>query len=172
MLFLLVRFTGAVATASLDLDLSIELALSVERANDLIWIHDRNTSIGFNVGSGNGTGLVDADLQGQGLAAVRDHEDLLQIQNDVGDIFDDTVDALKFVADTFDFNRGYGSTFNRAKEDTTEGITDRMTITGLERFGDELSVGICGTFLDFCELIGELELSETFWHGDETLVEL
>ena len=44
---------------------------------------------------------------------------------------------------------------------------DGVAIAGLEGLGDEFGVGRRGAFLDLGELIGEFELSETIWHGDE-----
>jgi hypothetical protein len=40
-----------------------------------------------------------------------------------------------------------------------------VSVAGFERLGDELGVGGGGAFLDFGELVRELELSKAFGHG-------
>jgi len=66
-----------------------------------------------------------------------------------------------------DLDRRDGGALDGAEEDAAEGVADGVAIAGLEGLGDELGVGRAGAFLDFGELGGEFELSETFGHGDE-----
>ena len=96
--------TGAITATSLDFDLGIEGAFAVQCANYLLGIHDGDIGIGLNVGSSNRTRLVDTDLEGQGFTLMRNDENLFQVEDDIGDIFHHTVDALEFVADALDFN--------------------------------------------------------------------
>ena len=53
----------------------------------------------------------------------------------------------EFVLRAGDFHRGDGGAFERGKEDTAERISDRVSVAGLEGFGDELGVGFSGMTL-------------------------
>ena len=90
----------------------------------------------------------------------------LQVEDDVGDILDDAVDGLELVVHAVDLDRRDGGALDGAEEHAAEGVADGVAVTGLEGLGDELGVGRRGAFLDFGELAGEFELSETFGHGD------
>ena len=62
---------------------------------------------------------------------------LLQIQNDVGDVFDDALDDSELVLGSVNLDRRDGPAFERAEENATEGIANGMAVTGFKRFGNE-----------------------------------
>ena len=92
LLFLLVGFAGIVAASGLDLDLGLEGALVIERANHLVGIDDRDVGIGLDVGSGDRAGLGRLDEEIDRLTLGGDDQDFLQVEDDVGDILDHAVD--------------------------------------------------------------------------------
>jgi hypothetical protein len=167
LLFLLVGLTRIIAAARLDLDFGLEGALLVERADDLIGIDDLDIGVGLDVRRSDGAGFGDLDLKGDRLALLGNDQDFLQVQDDVGDILDNSIDRLKLVVNAVDLDGGNGGTFNRAEENTTQRIADRVTVTGLERLSDELGIGRRRAFLDLGEFAGQFELSETFGPGGE-----
>ena len=95
-------FARAVAAAGLDLDLGLERARLVERADQLLRVDDLDGRVGLDVRGGDGTLAVGLDRERDRLALLGDDEDLLQVEDDVGDILDDAVDALELVLDAFD----------------------------------------------------------------------
>ena len=109
--------------------------------------------------------LVDLDLKGEGFAFLGNDENLFQVQDDVGDVFDDAVDRLELVLHAIDLDRRDGAALDGREKDATQGITDGVTVAGLERLGDELGVGGRGALLNLSEFVGQFELSETFGHG-------
>jgi len=89
-----------------------------------------------------------------GIAFVGNDQNLLQIEDDVGDVLDHAVDGLELVVHAVDLDGGDGSALDGAEEDATQRIADGVAVAGLERLGDELGVGRRGALLDFGELAG------------------
>ena len=117
MFFLLVELTGAVTTARFDGDLSLEVALGVQGANDLIRIDDGDVSVGLDIRSSDRTLALHLEQKSSlFMISSGDDEDLLKVEHDVRDIFDHTVDALELVVYSVNFDGGDGSTFNGAEQ--------------------------------------------------------
>ena len=89
---------------------------------------------------------------------------LLEIEDDVGDVFDHAGEAGEFVWRAFDAHGGDGGAFEGGEQDAAEGIADGVAVTGFKRLGDEFGVGFCGRGLVFDEGLRHLESSETNWH--------
>src|SRR5215217_3937652 len=62
------------------------------------------------------------------------------------------------------FYGGDGCAFQRGKQHTSEGVPNRVTITGLKWLGDKLCVGICGCALVLCESLWHFKTTVTDWH--------
>ena len=122
--------------------------------------------VGLDITGGDGAGASDIDEELHRLAFMRDEEDLLQVEDDVGDILHDPVDALKLVVDSVDLDRRDGRALDRAEKHAPEGVADGMSVAGFKRFGDKLGIGIGCALLDFDEAVRQFEFSNTFWHGD------
>ena len=133
----------------------------------MLRIDDRNVRIGLDVGGGDGPSFAGLDQKGDRLALGRDDQDLLKVENNIRDILDDVVDGLELVVNAINLDRRDGGAFDGAEEDAAKRVADRMSITSLERLGDELGVGRRSAVLDFGELAWEFELSEAFGHGWE-----
>jgi hypothetical protein len=114
---------------------------------------------------GDGAGLVGLDAERDRLALVRDDEDLLQVEHDLGDVLDDAVDALELVVHPVDLDRGDGGPLDRAQEHAAQRVADGVAVARFKGLGDELGVGRRGAVLDLGEFGGEFEFSEAFWHG-------
>ena len=74
----------------------------------LLGIDDRGDAVEFDIGGGDRAGLADLEFQCPRHFTVTKETDLLEIQDDVGDIFDDILDRREFVGDAVDLNRGDG----------------------------------------------------------------
>ena len=106
--------------------------------------------------------LVDANLVG--LRRCRLEDDFLQVEDDVGHVLDDVADGRELVERALELDGRDGRALERGEEHAAERVADGMAITGFEGFGDELGVGGRSAFLDFGELAGKFELTETFGH--------
>ena len=80
--------------------------------------------------------------QTDGFDAFADHleRNLLQVQDDVGGVFDNARDGAEFVIHAFDADRGDGGAFDARKQHAAQRIADGGTETALERLGGELPV--------------------------------
>ena len=68
----------------------------------------------------------------------------LQIEDDIGDVFDDAGQSGEFVLRAGDFHRGDGGAFERGKQHAAKRVAHGVAVAGFKRLGDELGVGFCG----------------------------
>lgn len=165
-----VLIAGAIAATGLDLHFGLETTLTGERANDLVRIDDRDVTVGLKIGGGDFARLAGLKGERDWLALLGDKENLLEVEDDIGDVLGNALNALELVLHPLNLDRGDSTAFDGAEEDTAEGIADRVAEAGLERLGDELGVGRRGAFFDLGELGREFEFSEAFGHGSEDVV--
>ena len=71
-------------------------------------------------------------------------QNLLEVQDDVGDILDDALDGGELVHRALDLDGGDGGAFQRGKEHAAKGVADGVAVTGFKGLGDELGVGFSG----------------------------
>ena len=83
--------------------------------------------------------------------------DLFEVEDDVGDIFDDAWEATEFVLGAFDFDAGDGCAFEAAEEDAAEAVSDGVAVAAFEGFGDVFGVGVGGCGLLFGEAAGHFK---------------
>jgi len=69
---------------------------------------------------------------------------------------------LEFVLDALDFDRADRGALDGTQQHAAEGIADGVSVTGLERLGDEFGVSRAGAFFNLGELAGQFEFSEAF----------
>ena len=131
----------------------------------MVGIDQLHARIELDVAGGDRAFLVDLDVEFERFALVGDEENLLQVQHDVGDVFDDAVDGLELVVHAVDLDGADGGAVNGAEEHAAKGVADRVAVAGLERLGDELGEGGGGALFNLREFGGEFEFSETLGHG-------
>ena len=71
-------------------------------------------------------------------------QDLLEVQDDVGDILDDAVDGGELVHRAIDLDGADGGAFEGGEEHAAERVADGVPVAGFKRLGDELGVGFRG----------------------------
>ncbi len=156
----LVLVAGGEAAADADFHLGLELDLAVEGADQLLLVDDLVLGIFGDVGGGDFALLVDRDAERLGVLVLEVAElDLLQVEDDVGDVLDDARERAELVLGTFDFHRGDGGTFEGGEQHAAQGVSNRVAVAGLEWFGGELGVGVGGGGLVFDESVRHLETS-------------
>jgi hypothetical protein len=82
---------------------------------------------------------------------------LLQIEHDVGHVFDDVRQRLEFVIGPGDPHRGNGGAFNGTEQHPAKRIADSVSVTGFKRLGDEFGVSISARRFVFDERLGHFE---------------
>ena len=111
-----------------------------------------------------GPSLVDVEEEDARLAVGELEEDLLEVEHDVGDIFDHAGKRGEFMHGAFELDAGDGGAFQRGKEHAAQGVAEGVAVAGLKGFGDELGVVAFGGGLVFCQTIGHFETTETDGH--------
>src|SRR5690606_34561622 len=92
-------------------------------------------------------------------------KDLLEVEDDLGNVLDHAGQAGELVERPLDLDRGDGGAFQRTEQDTAEGVAEGVPVAGLEGFGDEFRVGGgCGALV-LLETVGHLESTESDCHG-------
>jgi hypothetical protein len=96
-----------------------------------------------------------AQVRGDRLVALARDDELLDVQDDLGDILFHTRDGAELVLDAVEADAGDGCAGDRRQEAATQRVADRVTETGFERLDDEpaaelpdLLLGQSGTLCD------------------------
>ena len=89
---------------------------------------------------------------------------LLEVEDDVGHVFDHARKGGEFMLRASDFCCSDGSAFLRGKQDAPEGIPHGVSITGLKWLGGEFGVSIGGCALVFGESFRHFKTTVTDWH--------
>ncbi len=152
-----VLISGDVAAATLQPHLHIDLAALGDGADIHVVVEDLDIAIGFDHARGHNASGIRTQVQRLRPLAVQLEGNLLQIEDDVRRVLNDTRDGLELVQHAFDANGGDGSAFDRRKQGATKRIADGRTEAALKRLRRELTVlvregfGFNGKTLGFLE---------------------
>ena len=98
----------------------------------------------FDVGIGldlaaDSTSPERSTLQADGVDPLAHHleRNLLQVEDDVGGVFDHARNRAEFVRDAFDAHRRDGRAFNRAQQHAAQAVADGGAESALERLRGE-----------------------------------
>ena len=91
--------------------------------------------------------------------------DLLEVEDDLDDVLDDTRDGGELVRGALDADGGDGRALKRGEERAAERVADGVAVAGLEGLGDKLRIGFCGGFLVLDEGLRHFEATEADRHG-------
>ena len=111
---------------------------------------------------------ADVEAQGDRLVAVADEDDVLQVQDDVGDVLGDTGDGVELVEGVVEADLGDGGAGDRRQQGAAQRVADGVAEAGLERADGEPLTGavfvvdrLDGRSLD--DQHGELPRIRWFW---------
>ena len=131
---------GNISAAALQPHFHVELAALADRRDVDVFVEDFNVAIGFDHAAGDNSGLIRAQIDRFRGIARKLERNLLQVEDDVGRIFDDTGDRLEFVQHAFHLHRGHGRAFNRAQQHAPQGIAHGRAESALKRLRPEDAV--------------------------------
>jgi hypothetical protein len=90
-----------------------------------------------DVRRGNHARALLAQVHDGGLVVVGAHDELFQVQDDLGDVFLHTGTGGELVQHAVDANAGHGGTRNGRHQGAAKGVTEGVTEARLERLDDE-----------------------------------
>ena len=91
--------------------------------------------------AGDRAGRVLLDAEHARRIAVVLHDQRLDVEHDVGDVFEHALDRGEFVLGVVDLDLRDRAAFQAGKQDAAQAVADRRAEAALERLGDELAVG-------------------------------
>ena len=133
---------GDVAAATLEAHFHVELAALRERGEIDVLVEDLDVAVGFDHAGGDHAGLVGAQVERLGAFAVELEGNLLEVQDDVGRVFDDAANGLELVQYAFDADGGDGGAFDGAEQRAPQGVADGGAEAALKGLGAELAEGV------------------------------
>src|ERR1700691_3587246 len=160
--FIVVAVGCHVPAAGFKPHLDVELAAFANRGDRQVAIQHFHVGVRLNLSAQNLSGTVDAEPRDADSFAAHLEWDLLQVQDDVGGVFDHARNGAEFVSDAFDADGGDGGAFNGAEQDAAQARADGGSKAALERLGSEHAVAFGESFR-----IGDqpFRLLKTFKHS-------
>src|SRR5882757_7081072 len=134
---LLVLHGGDVAATALDGQLHLQLALAVQRGEDEVGVVHLDTGRGRDIGCGDQTRALLAQVHHDRLVVLRGDDQLLDVEDEVGDVLLDARHGGELVQDTVDPDAGDSRTGDRGEERTTQGVAEGVAEARLQRLDHE-----------------------------------
>ena len=99
------------------------------------------------------------------LLAVIANRNLLEIQNQIGDVVDDAGERAELVQSSVDLDRRNRRSFDRRQQAAPKRIADRRAKAPLERLGQELAVGFVQRVELNLDALGALKVLPKHFHS-------
>ena len=126
-----------VAAAALDRELELELRRVVERRDDQLRVVHLDARRSGDVGGRDLTGALLAQVGGDGLVVLAGDDQVLDVEDDLGDILLDARDGRELVEHAVDADARHGCAGDRGEEGATERVPQGVTEARLEGLDHE-----------------------------------
>jgi hypothetical protein len=83
-----------------------------------------------------------------GRGTVEAHDEVLEVEDDVGDVLADARKGRELVGDALDLDRCHGRAFERREQHPTKGVPERVTEAAVERLDREDAAVLVGVLVD------------------------
>ncbi len=131
---------GHVAATVLDDHFHHERHVVGQRGQHVAFVDDFDVGIGLNIGTGEHAGLVGFERDHASCFAVIPNHQAFDIQNDLGDVFQDTGDRCEFVLGTTNLDLSDGTAHQTAEQHAAQAVADAGAKTAFKGFGHKLAV--------------------------------
>src|SRR5260221_1097325 len=138
--FIVVAVGSDVAAAILDAHFDLQFAAFADGGDVHALVEHGEVCVFFDLRRSDRTGLLDVDVNGLGQVGVQLDGHLLQVEDDVGGVFDHASDRGKFVQHAFDFYRCDGCPFDGTDQCAAQRVTNGGTPTALKRLRGKTGV--------------------------------
>ena len=105
-----------------------------------VLVENLDVRVVFDIPGGVDAGLNSFQVDRLAVFAVQLQRDLLEVENDVGRIFDDARNRRELVQHAFDLHCRDGSAFDRRQQHAPQSISNRCSESALKRLRGKLSV--------------------------------
>jgi hypothetical protein len=133
----LVALGAAIADTAGGGHLDLELARGGHRCKVQVAVDDIDAGRSLDVGRRDVLLALRRDVQRLGVLALDAEDHLLEVQDEVDDVFDDTVHRGELVLHAVDADGRDRGTWDARQQRATQRIAERVTESGLERLNDE-----------------------------------
>ena len=140
---------GDVAATALDGQLHLEPALAVERRDVQVGVVHLDTGRRRDVGGGDGARALLAQVHVDRLVVLGGDDEVLDVEDELGDVLLDTGDGGELVQDAVDADAGDRGTRDRGEQGAAQRVAERVAEARLEGLDDEPGPGLVD------ELFGE-----------------
>jgi hypothetical protein len=117
---------GHVTAATLNGELELKARLVVQSGNVQLGVVNLHTRRSLDIGSTHGTGTGLTQVRGDGLIVLTGHHEVLDVQDNFGDVFLDTGDGGELVKHTVNTDAGHGRARDGGQQGATQGVTQRV----------------------------------------------
>ena len=156
---LLVLHGGDVAATALNDELHLQLALAVERGDVEIGVVHLDTRGRGNVGCGDRTRALLAEVHHDRLVMLGGDNELLDVEDHLGDVLLDSRHGGELVQDAVDTDAGDSSAGDRGEERAANRVAEGVAETGLERLHDEARAVFRNRLFDEGRSLGDQHVS-------------
>ena len=140
---------GHVAAAVLHAQFEFELAAFADRGDVNVLVEHGDVGVFFDLRGGHRTRHIDVQRDGLRLVGVQLQRNLLEVEDDVGGVFDHAGNRRKFVQHAFDFHGGDRRAFDRAQQRAPQRVPDGGSPAALKRLRGKFPE-LVGECLGFC----------------------
>ena len=138
-----------VAAAAADRERHLELALVGDVGDLELRVEDLEVGGRLDVGGRDDARalLRDVDLD-LGRRAVEQHDEVLEVEDDVGDVLADAGKRRELVGDALDLHGGHGRALERGEQHAAQRVAERVAEAAVERLDREDAAVVVGLLVD------------------------
>ena len=158
----LVRRGRDVAAAALDDQLDLELALLGQGGQLEIGVVHGDAGGRRDVGGGDVTGALLAQVHGDRLVVLGGNHQLLEVQDQLGDVLLDAGDGGELVQHAVDADAGDAGAGDGRQQGAAQRVAEGVAESGLERLDDEPRTVLGDGFFGQCGALGNQHGGSSF----------
>jgi len=132
---------GEVTPARFDGEVEGEMGTGVQRGELEILVEDLHIGRERDVGGGDLLGALDVETQHDGLVRVGYDDEVLEVEDELGDVLGHPLDGGELVVDAVELDGGDGGTRDRGQERPAQRVADGVAEAGLQRTDCETLLG-------------------------------
>src|SRR6476646_8032304 len=148
---------GDVAAAALHAQFHVQLSALGHRGDVRFRLENLDVRVTLDILRAYDAGLVDAQVERLRVIDVQLQRNLLEVQDDVGGVFDHTGNRRELVEHAVDLHRRNGGAFNRREQDAPQRVANGGAETALERLRVEAAEPVGECFALEFETLGPLK---------------